>query len=92
MTLATLDQITPPADAIRCDPWEDDGQRSFAITEPVELDAGGYPLSVRVAGAQDYTGAVDRRVVLVVGHDDCELSAEQVDGLVAALLAAKERL
>lgn len=64
MTLATLDQITPPADAIRCDPWEDDGQRSFAITEPVELDAGGYPLSVRVAGgAQDYTGAVERRVV-----------------------------
>lgn len=92
MTLATLDQVAPPSDAIRCDSWDDDGQRSFAITEPVELDADGYPLSVRVGGAQDFTGSVERRVVLVVGGRDCELSAVQVEGLVAALRAAVSRL
>lgn len=90
--LATLEQIEPPADAIRCHPWEDDGQRGLVITEQVDLDAAGHALHVNVAGAQDYTGAVERRVVLEVGGDCCELTANQVDGLVAALLAAKELL
>ncbi|XTP36706.1 hypothetical protein ACORG1_11000 [Mycobacterium sp. TJFP1] len=92
MTLSTLDQITPPDDAIRCHPWEDDGQRSFVIAEPVELDAAGYPLSVSVAGAQDYTGAVERRVVLSVGGRECELTLEQARALRAAVLAAEGRL
>jgi hypothetical protein len=92
MTLATLDHIALPADAMHCWEWDDDGQRCFVITEPVELDAAGHRLSVRVAGVQDYTGAVQRRVVLAVGAGDCELTAGQIDGLVAALSTARNRL
>lgn len=92
MTLATLDQIALPADALCCWGWDDDGQRCFPITESVDLDADGHRLSVRVVGTQDFTGAVERCAALTVGAGSCTLSGAQIDALVAALTAAKERL